>query len=165
MAFRSRFVGVLVVALAACGSGGASDGGDAGGSCNPTPSRTPQQCDGLACEGTQCTLVADGGPSNCPSGLDCVDWCSYNEGFGICRLPCGSGCPTGESCLQNQGGSSTMSCQCTPAEAPCGVGDSCAPYGLECNPIFQVCQAPLSSSSCPPGLEYSSLWKLCLSSC
>lgn len=169
MTVRARAAGLsflLVVALGACGSSGGSDGGADGG-CNLTPSRSPK-----AGEGTQCTLVDGGGPSNCPGGLDCADWSSYAEGFGACRIPCGQSCPTGEtctcptgeSCTQDQGGTNTMSCQCTPAESPCGTADSCASFGLECNPDFHVCQAPVSSTSCTTPLRYSSLWQLCLSS-
>jgi len=151
-------VGLLALALAACGSTGNS-GGDAGASCTSSPSRSPK-----AGEGSLCTLVDGGGPSNCPDGLDCADWSPYAQSFGACRVPCGGGCPTGETCSQDQGNASTMSCQCTPANAPCETGDSCASIGLECNPDFHVCLAPVSSSSCSTPLIYSSLWRLCLAS-
>ncbi len=163
LAVRRSGLVLVLLALGACGSSGATDGGD-GGSCTSSPSRTPQQCGSTPCEGTQCTLVDGGGTSNCPGGLSCADWSSYAQGFGICRIPCGQGCPSGETCTPDQGGTSTESCQCTPAEAPCGSGDSCASLGLECNPDFHVCAAPMTTTSCPSGLSYSSLWKLCLGS-
>jgi hypothetical protein len=146
---------LVALALAACGSTTVSDAGtDAGCPIPPTRNAAPG-------EGQQCTLQ-DGGQSNCPSGLDCVPWSAYSQGFGICRLTCNQSCPSGESCKPNVGSSTSQSCQCTAAEAPCEAGDSCAASGLECHPDFDVCLAPTTDTTCPSGLVYSKLWQLCV---
>jgi hypothetical protein len=154
MTLRLPFISCVALVLVACGS---SNGSSDGGGCAVTPSRNPEPG-----EGTLCTPVDGGGPSNCADGLSCADWSPYASSFDVCRIPCGQGCPTGETCSQDQGGTTTQSCQCTPAEAPCGTGDSCASIGLECDPYFHVCLAPVSSTSCTSPLSYSKLWQLCL---
>ncbi len=112
--------------------------------------------------GSLCTLAAPGDSSNCPEGLSCADWSAYAQGFGICREPCGNGCPGGESCTQDHGGTTSESCQCTAVNAPGDPGDSCAGVGLVCHPDFHICLPQTASSSCPSGLMYSSLWQLCV---
>jgi hypothetical protein len=148
---RALAVAASVLSLAACGASGDADAGSDGG-CVGVPSRSPTPG-----EGTQC---ASGGSGSCPDGLSCANWSPYASSFDVCRTPCGQ-CPTGESCTPDVGGS-TSSCQCTPAEAPCETGDSCAAVGLECHPNFHVCLVPTTNTTCPSGLVYSKVWRLCI---
>jgi hypothetical protein len=142
-------------------SGGSTGGGSTSGGSTGSSSSSSSGGDG---EGTLCTPVAGDAPSNCPNGLGCAYWSPYASGFNVCRVLCSQGCPSGEVCAQDEGGSTGISCQCTPANAPGDPGDTCAAFGLVCHPDFRVCIAPDTDpdAGCPAPLVYSSLWQLCL---
>ncbi|MHB8418108.1 MAG: hypothetical protein ACYDCL_08525 [Myxococcales bacterium] len=142
----SAGAGPSLDAGAAPGAGSSPDAGLAADAGSSEP--------GVPGEGTLCSYPG----GTCPDPLACATWCPYQNPTGVCRIPCDSGCPGGESC----GGDGT--CQCVPALEPGGAGDSCAGVGLVCNPRLLVCQASQPQADCPSQAPYSALWQLCLPS-